>query len=148
MIPVMQSNISTHGGDCFAACVASILESPLTLVPKPSVRETQHYDAFWYYVRKVNRHFLKKRGLYCAWLPALNLNDREVYFPEGLHVAVVQVEAMTLDGNRAGTAAHCVVGQGKKVIHNPSPVQCRIVGYLGFYLLLPIDPNTVRVIDR
>jgi hypothetical protein len=71
MRPVDQTTFSMPGGNCFSACVASILELPLSEVPY-FMGWTKAEGSLWF-ARFVE--WLRPRGLYpmcfngCAWVP-------------------------------------------------------------------------------
>lgn len=146
MIPVMQSCMLSPGGDCFAACLASILELPLSAIPKPTRHQGTYDVAFYYYITRINRHVLKPMGLYISFQPGMKLNDSEkTYRPPGLHIANVKVRMYNLDGKPTNsTSMHCVVCRGKTVVHDPSPAQTEILDFHSSYLLIPYDPVDIR----
>jgi hypothetical protein len=123
MIPVYQTNFDVPGGNCFSACVASILELPLEQVPY--FMENDH--SWW---QKFNK-WLKLRNMYGVYL----LEEWSVEIPAGIHIASGIVEVET-----AGLCNHAVVARGKKVIHDPHPEGGGVDEIEHRVVLVPMNP--------
>lgn len=99
MIAVDQTKYGI-GGNCFHACLASILEIPIGEVP-PEIRSHTKPELL--------DSFLRKHGLALVWIP-----EGHVTVPKGLwHL---------IDGRSPrGPFGHCVVGFGGRPVHDPHP---------------------------
>lgn len=100
MIPVYQTIFDSKRGNCWAACIASILELSLSDVPN-----FMDYEDF----NEKCDDFLNKYGLY---LIAFSVKDSKV-IPQGYHIIV---------GNSPRyDCLHAVVGHNGKLVHDPFP---------------------------
>lgn len=110
-------------GDCFRACVASILELDAEALPNP--HDQQHWGEAW------NRE-LAKIGIRPLWLEEWQGN----WFP-GYWIACIP--SRNIEGN------HCVVMRGREFVHDPSNGKrvTRVdLGEVGeAVILLPHDPS-------
>ncbi len=88
-------------GDCFAACIASILEVPLADVPNFCAEKA------WYTALNL---WLGPRGLY--YVEVLVPDDAPYVRDWGFHV-------ISGDGPRG--CRHSIVGFGGKMVHDPHP---------------------------
>lgn len=129
MKPVNQTRVNSTNGDCYAACLASLLELPIEDMPD----------------------FFATGNAYTArtaWLLAKGW--QESYFalgsyPPPVGLAILAVSSATFPG-----CHHAVVWDGREgtggcIVHNPNHQDGRGVDipnedWLGFYLLAPIDP--------
>lgn len=109
MIPVQQRVIDAIQGDCFAACVASILELP----EAPNFKT----DSTGSWLNKWNA-WLEPRGLYLYGSPA-------GAFPAPAGYAIMAIKSVNFPGS-----GHSVVWKGDfndgysgKVVHDPSPLK-------------------------
>lgn len=128
MIPVTQDVFHDPEGDtkgnCFAACVASILELPMHAVPNFVERED------WFHAVQ---EFLGRFGLFLAW--NVEPTYREFW---GYHV---------VSGPGPRGVRHSVVGYGLDVIWDPHPSRDGLVEAddWSFALLCPKSLAVIRV---
>ena len=127
MIPVDQTTFGVPGGNCFSACVASLLELPIERVPYFMGDFPADFD-----------RWLAARGLFQA-----------VYRPKNLEQFVPR-EALLIIGGMSARGPHAVVGNGAlEVLHDPHPSRAGLVTIEDVTLLVPLDPaRVVRVKDE
>lgn len=114
MIPVPDE----VGGDCFRACLASILEVPLDEVPRPSGDDwVERYD-----------DWLAPRGLALAWAT-------EPFTTRRIGPMIGVVEMADVPG-----ALHALVLDGGRVVHDPARVPGRHGAWRWGYYLVALDP--------
>lgn len=121
MTPVDQTRFGAPHGNCWAACVASILGCDIDDVP-PRVSENRY--AFWWQD-------------YLAWLRT-----------RGLTMAIVEDEQFALDdvhriasGMGPRGLRHAVVWRGGEVAHDPHPSREGLAEPPDrFYVFVPLDP--------
>jgi hypothetical protein len=104
MKPVEQTILAPPHGDCFRACIASILELPIEEVPNPHAPEEHWWEA-WH-------EWLVPRGLQLVeWhLP----RDQPVYCPlRGYWIATVTSPSRSCN--------HCIVMHDDAIAWDPSP---------------------------
>lgn len=142
MKPVLQTTFGIGTGNCFSACIASLLEVPIEEVPffMGEDEPMQACDAW-----------LAPFGLYILqrWMPrpvptkelfegvdALDaLGDRTANgWPRGFYI---------LAGLNAG-GPHTVVAQDTKIVHDPNPAHGELVVVECVMLLVPLDPARVK----
>lgn len=127
MIPIEQAHIDADTGDCFSACIASILELPLERVP------TIHGDGAW--------------DRWMAWFEAANaslLLLEKLPSPPGYAIRSIlsySYEART----------HAVVALNGAVVWDPSPFRRALSDecyglWTRHWIIVPLDP--VKPIDR
>ena len=125
MKPVDQTKfVEQHGdGNCFAACVASILERPIEEMPV----FTQP-DWFWRW-----QDWLAERGLYMMEINhpmekcCVGLNR-----PSGIHI---------MNGKSTrGDWEHAVVAFNGKLLHDPHPSRAGIKEVTSWTILIPLNP--------
>lgn len=131
MKPVNQRNISDKDGDCFDACMVSILE--LRDFPK----------------------WIKKTSQYIQWNEWLEKNNMQVVyyelgsFPLPNGYSILSVKSTLFSGGR-----HAVVMWSDewtvKILHNPNPKDPRGVNipdteWLGISVIALIDPSKLGV---
>lgn len=109
-------------GDCLRACIASIMDRDAETVPNFADGGVDAITA-WQLVR--------------SWLAPQGLSVFITnYPPEPLDDLLAMMQESNPDchyilfGNTAEGMAHCVVGKGGKIVHNPAWVGCSIVGPL------------------
>ena len=123
MIPVYQTAFggpdSPTPGDCFRACVASILELPINEVP--------HFCATEEWIPPLQAWF-RERG----WMPLLVAGDIGCWLLDAYHVAAGP-------GSRDG-CAHCVVCRGDELAHDPLPGGMGLSSVAKRVLFVAIDP--------
>ena len=132
MIPVKQTILSAdEGGNCFAACLASILELPVRVVPNAAAEwikgdSDEHLNAGWALIR--------------SWLYGLGLDVQcfdESWRPSGYWIAIV-------DSPRFPGKTHAVVFEGESFVWDPHPEAPGDGSDLGeptsVYVLIARDP--------
>lgn len=110
-------------GNCFAACVASLLELPLDEVPNFCAIASNWFAEF--------NLWLRERGLYAL---ALDLSNE--WRPEGLHI----LSGPSPRGAGGEDELHSVVANGRDVVHDPHPSRAGLTGFKDVILLVPSDP--------
>ena len=122
MIPVMQTQFGSPRGNCFAACIASILEVPLRTVPNFCEQEN------W---REATNEWLKPMGL-CYLDVTLPGDARDEL------VRFWQFHVISGDGPRG--LRHSVVGFAGEIVHDPHPDGGGVAGDLEYGLLICNEP--------
>lgn len=124
MIAVDQTAFGLPGGNCFAACVASLLEMPIDDVPNFC-----NLPGDW--EAEFNR-WLRPFGLYAL---TVQMND---WRPPGLHI-------MAGKSPRGASVKemHSVVAQGDAIVHDPHPSRAGLSTRTETTLLVPINPKAV-----
>lgn len=121
MKPVQQTDFTTTTGDCFAACVASILELGIDEVPNfcglySAETWEDHFD-----------EWLEERGLYAV---SVNIGEE---FPSWDFFWIV-------GGYMAGSRIkHSVVWRNDEMAHDPLPNGAGLDEKLQGYVLVPCD---------
>ena len=100
MKPVKQKYNRYPDGDCFSACVASILEVPLKEVPRMKLGLSMPLAPIY--------KWLQRQDLYVAYLPYPNRF-------KNYYISVYK--------NRSGDGTHAVVSYRGNVVHDPAPVK-------------------------
>lgn len=98
MTPVDQTVLWNPGGNCFSACVASLLDLGIDDVPY-FMGDDQWWQRF--------EAWLLPRGY---WPVSVPIDDE--WFPPGLHI---------LCGYTSKDALHSVVARGREILHDPHP---------------------------
>lgn len=125
MIPINQTIFDNKFGNCYAACLASILEIPLDNVPFPDGNDNN----FW--------------TIYCNWFKSNNacivtIQKNDFIPPESYLIGTVK-------SPRFENSDHAVVIFGGKIIHDPHPSKASLsdnlndVTHIDF--IFPIDPS-------
>lgn len=113
-------------GNCFQACLASVLEIPL----EQCFDVRRYGDGIWF--DELNK-WLADYELACVWvyLP----ENKEVTFtlPLGYHLAEVKSTTLSKGEN------HVVVIKDYKLEHDPNPHAINIGDLVGIYLFVPLD---------
>jgi len=130
MIPVDQTVFAVPGGNCFSACVASLLELPLKVVPyfmgdKPPGEPEEWFAGFLAWLRPLG-----------YW--AIPLSVGNGWRPEGLCI---------LSGKSPrGSFLHSVVARGTDldVVHDPHPSRAGVLTKDDVVILVPLDPRPAR----
>lgn len=127
MKPVDQTIFEPGLGNCFAACVASVLELPLTEVPNfCAVDAGDWFQSF--------TNWLRPRGFWAIACPIGGSpgNPDGGWYPEGLHIA----------GGKSPRyeCLHAVVARGAEVVHDPHPSRAGVVNFADTTVIIPIDP--------
>jgi len=132
MKPVDQTIFGFPSGNCFAACLASILEVPITDVPNFMEDHERWFELAnaWCDERGYALLWVKADAVRCGYVDPRPLIDAGHYFivsgqsPRGEHL-------------------HAVVQQFDKIVHDPHPSRAGIVGaWVDF--LVPV-PNTLTL---
>lgn len=138
MKPVMQTLFNTTNGNCFQACVASIMELPLTNVP--NFMDFNDDKGHWWrefgaWLRRRNMfHYSVElaepnRGEWADWL-----EDKQLIY---------------LGSIKSGGVHHALVLKGTNVIHDPWPNNAKFTfdDIVDIQFFLCIDPSKCGVID-
>lgn len=121
MTPVDQTIFTVPGGNCYAACVASLLNMRLCDVPNfHGADDWQTALATW----------LEPFGMYPVYCA---LHDGvDAWRPQGLYI---------LGGKSPrGEWGHAVVAMGSKVVHDPHPSRAGVLTWDEATLLVHLDP--------
>jgi hypothetical protein len=128
MIPVMQTRLSPPDGNCQEACIASIFEIPLELVPSYKDVDWNHRYADWFAQFNIGYVILN----------AVDLEGNDVK-PTGFSILAAQ--------SPRHDCHHAVVCFNGNVVHDPYPDGGLKIGerkyYDIFYLLDPSKPITI-----
>lgn len=134
MKPVMQTIFTPPKGDCFRACVATILELDLAAVPNwIGDHPEDWFDRF--------QAWLLKRGLAALEIPITP--DQPFFSP-------LPPAPFILTGQSPrGDWLHCVVGVGANnrfdYVHDPNPHGGYLAAYPVFVMFfLPLKPEEVK----
>ncbi len=130
-------------GNCFQACLASILEIPLEKAfdcvpfdqPQDHKCGEKYEHQLWYLEFE---KWLTKFGLGCIYLE-FKPTQPAVTILTGYHIA--EVKSSTLENRET----HCVVIHNSDLAHDPNP-NSKVNGddLLGVYLLVPLDVARLR----
>jgi hypothetical protein len=108
MIEVEQTIMSPPDGNCFAACLASILELPLEVVP--NLARFWH-DGEWDRAWNKQQRWLERFGLRVTWAEPSDAKD---WRPEGYWISTNNVGQGEHD-------QHATVWRGHEMVWNPCP---------------------------
>ena len=122
MKPQQQTTFGSGHGNCFAACIASILEVPLSTVPNFCERKN------W---REATNDWLTKFGLFYIDVTLPDDARDEMIRYCGHHV-------ISGDGPRG--LRHAVVGWQGRMVFDPHPEGGGVSGDLEYGLLVPLHP--------
>lgn len=125
MKPVDQTTFGHPGGNCYSACVASLLELPIEDVPyfmgEPANEWSKRLD-----------EWLAPRGFYALHYEINPENrayyDREKLWPKGFYIL----------GGKSPRGDHAVVARGRDMVHDPHPSRAGLTDTDGFTLLIPL----------
>lgn len=125
MIPVHQTTFGRPDGNCFAACLASVFEIPVAVVPNFCAGDNPDW------MSDCNA-WLRPMGFYLISV-ALPGDVEEGWFPEGYHL---------MSGRSPrGDFNHSVVGFKGRMVHDPHPSGEGIVGAPTEYdFFVSLDP--------
>lgn len=122
MKPVDQTTFGMPEGNCFAACVASVLEVPLDSVPN-FCAEKNWFERF--------AHWLRPKNL----LPVMFLtNDAQAFVGDAF---------VLVGGDAARGHKHSVVYCGGVMVHDPHPDRAGLITIEDVMLFVAIDPAHV-----
>jgi hypothetical protein len=122
--PVDQTTFGVPGGNCFSACVASILELPIEDVPYFMGSDGEG----WFDRLSV---WLSERGLYALYY---DTSDRNTYWPDGYYIL----------GGESVRGPHAVVAKGKDVVHDPHHSRAGLYRREDITVILPLDMGQFR----
>jgi hypothetical protein len=128
VIPVRQTRFGAPAGNCFAACIASILELPLSDLPDPDLADK---DAWWL--------------TWISWLRERNLTlyvwevNPDADIPHGYSILATRPPGLP-----AGYG-HAVVAFDGHVVWNPNPGIGDIGQLVEWQALGVIDPARAMV---
>jgi hypothetical protein len=127
VIPVDQTTFGIPGGNCFSACVASILELPIEDVPYfMDAPEDKWFGAF--------EPWLAARGYYALYVEVI-----DGWTPRGLHILSGSMS------RRRNAPEHSVVARGSEIVHDPHPDRPGLAKRTHICLIIPLDPTLPRV---
>jgi hypothetical protein len=123
VIRVDQTRFGCPSGNCFQACMASLLELPLEEVP-----DFMAADPWW----PAMEAWLAPRGLYPVGLLCEGQDSRDGWVPRGLHIL----------GGRSprGDFDHVVIAHGREIVWDPHPSRAGLVSWKDRVLLVHVDP--------
>lgn len=145
MIPVDQTVFRVPGGNCFSACVASLLELPLAEVPY-FMGTFDEPDGTWW--RRFG-DWLRPRGwsavmfnICDGWPPPDQFCILGGRSPRDLLPRAMRRDAgiELPDGEEL---LHVVVGRGLNVVHDPHPSRQGLLDKRYACVLIPLDPMRV-----
>lgn len=131
MRPVDQTVFVVPGGNCFSACVATLLELELAEVPYFMGDGPPDQPCNWF-------------ELFAAWLDPLGfyplcctLGGDDRWRPQGLHIlSGLSPRAVDL----GETWQHSVVARGDRIVHDPHPSRAGLCSRDDVVVLVPFDP--------
>jgi hypothetical protein len=126
-----QTTFGFPGGNCFSACVASLLEIPLDDVPYFMGDDVAGDDKWW---EKFGA-WLLPRGYY-----PLCFELKDDWRPVGLHILSGKSPRELANPK----ALHSVVAERERVVHDPHPSRHGLLDQRDVVLLIPIDPAVRR----
>lgn len=136
MKPVLQTTFGIGTGNCFSACIASLLEVPIEEVPF-FMGEDDPMQACDAWLARFGFYLLRR------WMPQ-PLPTKELFeaideldgqgWPRGFYI---------LAGLNAG-GPHTVVAQDTKIVHDPNPAHGELVVIECAMMLVPLDPARVK----
>ena len=121
MIPVDQTRYGDPGGNCFSACVASLLELPIDDVPYFMHDWPAAFDAW-----------LEARGLCQVSVPY----DPSMGVPPGFYIL----------GGQCPRGSHAVVARGPDIVHDPHPSRVGLTHREDCTVLAPLDPARLAAV--
>lgn len=102
-------------GDCFRACIASVLELPISEVPHfAQLTHGSSSSAFW----NMAYDWLEARGYEYTFRSRMNRADQDK----------AEYHMMTGPSPRGNGTYHCVVAQGGVIVHDPHPTRAGLTG--------------------
>lgn len=134
MKPVDQTTFGFPGGNCFSACVASILELPLKEVPYFMDHGEDWLAAFG--------KWLQERGMTAI---CLNIQDMEEWVEKTLGIYILSGLSP-----RAPTPPdpklhlHSVVARGNSIIHDPHYSRSGLLSHSDAVIIVPLDPVEIK----
>ncbi|MCH9647798.1 MAG: hypothetical protein K0U98_06135 [Deltaproteobacteria bacterium] len=128
-------------GDCFAACIASILEISIDEIPRPTAEEFEDWSAYWPRLSES----LASRGFYLIFVKT----GAEGCWSTDTLVSRGAYWIASGPSPRYPGTLHCVVMCGGKQVHDPHPSRLGLeAGEISdAAALVPFDP-TVDPVPR
>lgn len=130
MKPVDQTTFGFPGGNCFSACVASILELSIEEVPYFMGDMSDNHDWLERFAE-----WLAPRGLYPVH--SMMGDGPDGWAPRGLHVMSGQSPRHPDGPERL----HSVVARGREMLHDPHPLKRGLLSIRDTVILVPFDPS-------
>lgn len=132
MKPVMQTETG-DSGNCFSACLASVLELPIEEVPNFFHGEDKSPEAWW----RRARAWLETQGfgIVCMTVDSDHHDPLHWYHPDAYLIVA---------GKSERGRDHAIVCRGGRMIHDPHPSQTGIIRPESVDLLYPLDPSLIR----
>jgi hypothetical protein len=121
--PTDQTTFGYPGGNCFSACVASLLELPIADVPY-FMGDKGTEDWFGPFAE-----WLKPHGFYPV---CFGLQEGNAWRPQGFHI---------LSGKGPRGFDHSVVAREASIVHDPHPSRAGLVTRSDVIMLIPFDPS-------
>jgi hypothetical protein len=127
MIRVDQTMFGHPGGNCYSACLASLLEMPCSDVPY-FMGGVEESDGRW--AQRVAA-WLKPLALYPMFFNIVDPEkyEREKLWPKGYFILC----------GRSSRGDHAVVAREGMIVHDPHPSREGLISSDAFTILLPFD---------
>jgi hypothetical protein len=122
MIPITQTIFTTPGGNCMAACIASILELPLGMLPNPQGGNGEWYLEWQAWLRQYN-------------LQILVFEHGGEWIPTGYSILCGK--------SPRGDWRHAVVCFDGAMVHDPHPDRTGVESRLEWTVFTVVDPSKV-----
>lgn len=140
MTPVDQINFQRNTGDCFSACLATLLDIPLSEVPNFRAAEQASMDSKEVYIKSMDhmaRVWLGERGLSLVGISFNNEKDLHSHY-WGYNILCILSGQSPRKNEDGSTKRHCVVGCTKgyeiEVIHDPHPDRTGVTNEQHYYV--------------
>lgn len=127
---VDQTVFTVPGGNCFSACIATLLDIPLDAVPYFMGDFSEPGEAWW--LRFLA--WLKPRGFWAINIACPPGGD---WWPDGAYILNA--------GSPRGEWDHSVVAVGREIVHDPHPSRAGLVRLerQQATILVPFEPHRV-----
>ena len=129
MIPLDQTIFTVPGGNCFAACVASLLEVSLSRVPN------FHNEEDW---ATALAAWLLPRGMYPVYVGLQG--GKDAWRPQGLYILGGQ--------SPRGAWGHAVLAKGNVIVHDPHASRDGVTTWDEATLIVKLDPGPERHLEK
>ena len=137
MKPTPQTILASPGvrGDCFRACIASILELPIEDVP--------HFVAIEHDWWGETQRWLAKRGLFAMWLPIRHPDEMHFCNPCEDSYCILAGASPRGNGIKHAVVGKIVQGWNFEIAYDPHPSQAGLDGPpTSFMIFVPLKPET------
>jgi len=131
--PVDQTTFGFPGGNCFSACVASLLELPIDEVPYFMHTDDDPNGEKWFDRFEA---WLRPYGFWAIFLRLAGPNDD--WAPAGW--CILGGQSPRARAGREDDDLHTVVAFGREVRHDPHPSRKGLVDVRDCMVLVPLDP--------